>query len=73
MDAIWRTALSRLFGAAMDMLDKALRACPDELWTESWCPDEFSGQHASGRVLAQEGPHQLDGRPHELRAVLPGL
>jgi hypothetical protein len=35
MDAMWRTALSRQFEAAIDMLENALRACPDELWTES--------------------------------------
>lgn len=32
--AMWRTVLWRQFGAAIDMLDNALRDCPDELWAE---------------------------------------
>lgn len=32
MDATWKTVLWRQFGAAIDMLDNAVRACPDELW-----------------------------------------
>ncbi|HEY4025468.1 MAG TPA: DinB family protein [Candidatus Dormibacteraeota bacterium] len=31
---MWRTVLWRQFGAAIDMLDNALRDCPDELWAE---------------------------------------
>ena len=32
MDATWRTSLWQQFGAAIDMLDNAVTACPDELW-----------------------------------------
>lgn len=32
MDIPWRTILWRQFGAAIDMLGAAIRACPDELW-----------------------------------------
>ncbi len=35
MDIPWRTIIWRQFGAAIDMLDNALRACPDELWRAS--------------------------------------
>jgi len=31
---MWRTFLWRQFGAAIDMLENALRGCPDELWGE---------------------------------------
>lgn len=31
---MWRTATWRQYGAAIDMLDDAMLACPDELWTE---------------------------------------
>lgn len=31
MDMTWKAGLWRQFGAAIDMLDNALRACPDEL------------------------------------------
>jgi hypothetical protein len=34
MDTIWRTIIWQQFGAAIDMLDNALRACPDKLWRE---------------------------------------
>src|SRR5579871_6348979 len=34
MEAVWSTALWLQFGAAIDMLDKALVACPDALWTQ---------------------------------------
>ena len=33
MDAIWRTALWRQFGAAIQMLENALQSCPDDLWS----------------------------------------
>lgn len=32
MDAIWKTTLWRQFGAAIDMLENAIRACPDHVW-----------------------------------------
>ena len=32
MDSLWTTALWKQFGAAIDMLDKAVIVCPDELW-----------------------------------------
>ena len=35
LDAMWRVALWRQFGAAIDTLDNALAGCPDELWAES--------------------------------------
>lgn len=34
MDAFWRGTIWRQFSAAIDMLENAMRACPDELWSE---------------------------------------
>ena len=34
MDPLWRTALWRQFGAAIDMLENALVACPASLWNQ---------------------------------------
>ena len=34
MDMSWKASVWRQFGAAIDMLDNALRSCPDELWQE---------------------------------------
>jgi hypothetical protein len=33
MDAMWTVAIWRQFGAAIDMFESAIRACPDELWS----------------------------------------
>ena len=48
MATLWRTALWRQFGAAIDMLENALVACPDSLWQERlWNvspPPEFPPQ-----------------------------
>jgi hypothetical protein len=38
LDTAWSTALWRQFGAALDMLDNALVACPAALWTEPLWP-----------------------------------
>lgn len=34
MDTVWREILWRQFGAAIDMLENAMVACPDELWSD---------------------------------------
>jgi DinB family protein len=34
VNALWRTVVWLQFGAAINMLENALRACPDELWEE---------------------------------------
>jgi DinB superfamily len=34
VDALWRRAVWLQSGAAIDMLENALRACPDDLWEE---------------------------------------
>jgi hypothetical protein len=39
METSWHTALSRQFGAAIDMLEDALVACPATLWTQCLWPD----------------------------------
>ena len=50
METSWSTALWRQFGAAIDMLENALVACPAALWTQRlWRdppPPEFPPQFA---------------------------
>jgi hypothetical protein len=41
MDATARDALQGQFGAAIDMLENAIRACPHELWTAGQQRPEF--------------------------------
>ncbi|HEV8191300.1 MAG TPA: DinB family protein [Ktedonobacterales bacterium] len=38
MDSLWCTAVWKQFGAAIDMLDNALVACPASLWQERLWP-----------------------------------
>src|ERR1700747_2167243 len=40
MDALQRAATWRQFGAAIDMFEGAVKACPDALWTERIWPEE---------------------------------
>jgi hypothetical protein len=50
METTWQSALARQYGAAIEMLDEALAACPAELWTQRlWStpsPDYFPAQFA---------------------------
>jgi hypothetical protein len=39
MNSPWRTIIWQQFGAAIDMLGNALRACPDHLWRDSLWDD----------------------------------
>ena len=41
MDDFWRTILWQQFGAAIDMLENALLACPDDLWSDRSRQPEF--------------------------------
>jgi len=50
METSWSTALRRQFGAAIDMFESAVMACPDSLWTQRlwretpppWFPSQFA-------------------------------
>ena len=41
MDTFWKTAVWQQFGAAIDMLENAMLACPDELWSDRSQRPEF--------------------------------
>jgi hypothetical protein len=41
MDPFWKSAVRHQFGAAIDMLENAVRACPGELWDHSGRGPEF--------------------------------
>ena len=41
MDTAWKAALWQQFGAAIDMLENALRACPNDLWDDRSRRPEF--------------------------------
>jgi len=41
VDTAWKAALWQQFGAAIDMLENALRACPNDLWDDRSRRPEF--------------------------------
>src|SRR5436853_2940383 len=41
MDTLWKASLWQQFGAAIDMLENALLACPDRLWNDRSQRPEF--------------------------------
>ncbi len=41
MDAAWKESLWGQFGAALDMLENAVRACPDDVWGDRARRPEF--------------------------------
>jgi hypothetical protein len=47
MDKIWKDSLWRQFGAAIDMLERALVACPDDLWRVRMWVDSSIGAEFS--------------------------
>jgi hypothetical protein len=59
-DAMWRTVTWRQFGAAIDMLDNALRDCPDELWAEDVWEDRSLPGFSAFWYLAYHSLFWLD-------------
>ncbi len=72
MDAKWKTILWQQFGAAIEMLENALRACPEKLWGDRSQQPEywyvvyhtlfFLDLYLSGSVegFAPPAPYNLD-------------
>ena len=63
MDTLWSAALWGQFGAAIDMLDNALRACPTSLWRERlWSdpPDHPQPPHGEFWYIAYHTLYWLD-------------
>ena len=47
-DDFWKTVIRRQFGAAIDMLDNAMSACPDDLWCDRYQPPEWNDRDVVG-------------------------
>jgi hypothetical protein len=48
MDEFWKRVLRQQFGAAIDMLENAIRACPDDVWCDltkkpEWVANDIVG------------------------------
>src|SRR5215469_2318094 len=61
MDNVWRTIVWKQFGAAIDMLDNALIACPDSLWREAvWADPSAPPQRVEFWYVAYHALFWLD-------------
>jgi len=61
MDNSWRTMLWKQFGAAIDMLDNAVVACPDALWREPvWHDPSVPPQRTEFWYVAYHALYWLD-------------
>jgi hypothetical protein len=61
MNSTWKTIIWQQFGAAIDMLDNALHACPDELWHEClWDNPSVRPQFSQFWYLAYHALFWLD-------------
>jgi hypothetical protein len=48
MDTFWKTILWQQSGAAIDMLENAIRACPEELWSDPSKRPEWVSKNVVG-------------------------
>jgi hypothetical protein len=60
MNNFWNTIIWQQFGAAIDMLDNALRACPDELWRQRVWNDSEDVQYGEFWFVAYHTLRWLD-------------
>ncbi len=61
MDTFWKTIIWQQFGAAIDMLDNTLRACPDDLWRDRlWNKPDERPEYAQFWYLAYHTLFWLD-------------
>jgi len=44
----WKTPIWQQFGAAIDMLENAMRACPEDVWPECWYIAYHTGSATPG-------------------------
>ena len=61
MDQDWKEIIWRQFGAAIDMLENALRACPDELWNvRMWRNPDLGAEFSEFWYVAYHAIFWLD-------------
>src|SRR5262245_11057123 len=60
MDSILKTAIWQQFGAAIDMLDNAISACPDQLWTAGLWDDPEDPRYGQFWFIAYHTLSWLD-------------
>jgi DinB family protein len=48
MESLWKNIIWSQYGAAIDMLENAIRACPDQLWSDPSKPPEWISKSVPG-------------------------
>lgn len=48
METIWTRIIWQQYGAAIDMLENAIRVCPDELWSDPLKPPQWISRDVPG-------------------------
>jgi hypothetical protein len=48
VDNFWKTIIRQQLGAALDMLENAMRACPEELWSDPGKPPAWASRNVVG-------------------------
>jgi uncharacterized damage-inducible protein DinB len=77
MDPFWRTLLWQQFGAALDMLENAIDACPAELWSDpsqrpAWTSHSVVGfWHLANHTLFFLDYYSFPGAPEAFRPPPP--
>ena len=75
MEVDWRTSVWKQFGAAIDMLDEAIRLCPDHLWDTMVWKDTEDVRYGQFWFIASHTLMWLDrfqtGTPGTLQAFTP--
>jgi len=60
MDTTWRRIIWQQFGATIDMLDNAMRACPDQLWRDRLWDNQPGPEYAQFWYIAYHTLFWLD-------------
>ena len=71
MDTFWKITIWGQFGGAIDMLENAMRACPDELWSNPSKPPAWDDQDVVGFWYVAY--HTLFFLDHDLSGSLDGF
>src|SRR5512145_573727 len=80
MDATWRKVLWEQLGASIDMLENAIKACPDQLWSDrarqpqvwylAYHPQFFLDLCCSCDALVNANPNRKRESPAARRRLL---
>jgi hypothetical protein len=66
---LWKEVLASQYGAALDMMENAIHACPDTMWEDASLPvDRHARERYRARVARTRRPAGWAGRGSRSRA-----